>query len=141
MHIPRVPAIATVAGLLVATLVGWTRHEVRQATAPPPPPTAVATSAPLDSYGMPAGSAAPLEQPAQPVQVPAAAPFAEPGPQHARRVRRNHRPESHSVAIVAGSAGVGAAIGALAGGGKGAGIGALSGGAAGFAYDRLTHNR
>lgn len=46
-----------------------------------------------------------------------------------------------SALIVAGSAGTGAAIGALAGGGKGAGIGALAGGAAGFIYDRLTHNR
>jgi hypothetical protein len=56
-------------------------------------------------------------------------------------VRRRGRSTGKSVAIVAGSAGAGAAIGALAGGGKGAGIGALSGGAAGFIYDRLTHNR
>lgn len=51
------------------------------------------------------------------------------------------RPRSgkKSVAIVAGTAGVGAAIGALAGGGRGAGIGALSGAGAGFLYDRLTH--
>jgi len=42
---------------------------------------------------------------------------------------------------VAGGAGAGAAIGALAGGGKGAGIGALTGGAAGFIYDRMTHNK
>ncbi len=54
---------------------------------------------------------------------------------------RRPRPFSHSVAIVGGSAGAGAAIGALAGGGKGAGIGALAGGAAGLIYDRLTHNR
>jgi hypothetical protein len=51
------------------------------------------------------------------------------------------RPFSHSAAIVAGSAGAGAGIGALAGGGKGAGIGALAGGVAGLIYDRLTHNR
>jgi hypothetical protein len=56
------------------------------------------------------------------------------------RTRRG-RSTGKSVAIVAGSAGAGAAIGALAGGGKGAAIGALSGGAAGFVYDRLTHNR
>jgi hypothetical protein len=56
---------------------------------------------------------------------------------HAHRRRSTGK----SVAIVAGSAGVGAAIGAIAGGGKGAGIGALAGGAGGFIYDRLTHNR
>jgi hypothetical protein len=56
-------------------------------------------------------------------------------------VRKNRRSTGKSVAIVAGSAGAGAAIGALAGGGKGAAIGALTGGAAGFVYDRLTHNR
>lgn len=56
-----------------------------------------------------------------------------------RRVHRG-RSKGKSVAIVAGSAGAGAAIGALAGGGKGAAIGALTGGGAGFVYDRMTHN-
>lgn len=51
------------------------------------------------------------------------------------------RSTGKSVAIVAGSAGAGAAIGAIAGGGKGAGIGALSGGAAGLIYDRMTHKK
>lgn len=45
------------------------------------------------------------------------------------------------VLIVGGSAGAGAAIGALAGGGKGAGIGALSGGVAGLVYDLATRNK
>jgi hypothetical protein len=56
------------------------------------------------------------------------------------RERRHGRSKAKSAAIVAGSAGVGAAIGAIAGGGKGAAIGALAGGGAGFIYDRLTHN-
>jgi hypothetical protein len=55
--------------------------------------------------------------------------------------RRKGRSLGKSAAIVGGSAGVGAAIGALAGGGKGAAIGALAGGGGGFVYDRLTHNR
>src|SRR5262245_3968945 len=49
------------------------------------------------------------------------------------------RSKKRSVAITAGSAGFGAAVGALAGGGHGAAIGALAGGGAGFVYDRLTH--
>jgi hypothetical protein len=45
------------------------------------------------------------------------------------------------ILIVGGSAGAGAAIGAVAGGGKGAGIGALSGGVAGLVYDMATKNK
>jgi len=51
----------------------------------------------------------------------------------------HRRSKKKSLAIIAGSAAVGAAIGAIAGDGEGAAIGALTGGAAGFIYDRLTH--
>jgi hypothetical protein len=54
---------------------------------------------------------------------------------------RQKRSTGKSVMIVAGSAGAGAAIGALAGGKKGAGIGAISGGVAGLIYDRMTANK
>jgi hypothetical protein len=43
--------------------------------------------------------------------------------------------------IIGGSAGGGAAIGAIAGGKKGAGIGAAAGGVGGLIYDVLTRNK
>lgn len=51
------------------------------------------------------------------------------------------RSKKKSAAIIGGSAGAGAAIGALAGGGKGAAIGALIGGTSGVVYDRNTHKK
>lgn len=66
--------------------------------------------------------------------------YVEPRREYREYVVHRGRSTKKSVAIVAGSSGVGAAIGALAGGGRGAGIGALAGGGAGFIYDRLTHN-
>jgi hypothetical protein len=68
--------------------------------------------------------------------APAAA--AAPAPAAAPKKKRSLEKE---VLIVGGSAGAGAAIGAVAGGGKGAGIGALSGGVAGLVYDLATKNK
>jgi hypothetical protein len=56
-------------------------------------------------------------------------------------VWQSDRSTQKSAMIVAGSAGAGAAIGAVAGGGKGAAIGAISGGVAGFIYDRMTAHK
>jgi type IV secretory pathway VirB10-like protein len=78
----------------------------------------------------------PAEEPPPPAYAPG---YSESRGREYREIHHG-RSTGKSVAIVAGSAGVGAAVGALAGGGKGAGIGALAGGAGGFVYDRLTHN-
>ena len=57
------------------------------------------------------------------------------------RYDQPRRSTGKSAAIIAGSAGTGAAIGAMAGGGKGAAIGAIVGGVGGTVYDRMTHKK
>jgi hypothetical protein len=62
-------------------------------------------------------------------------------PAPAPAVKKSNRSIQKEILIVGGSAGAGAAIGAVAGGKKGAGIGALSGGVAGLVYDLATRNK
>jgi len=117
--IKRGSVIAGMMLLAALAVAGWTRN-------PSPAPAPEDPAAVQQQYA-----------PVRPARVRAnyARPVYDQEPVRRRRSTRN------SVAIVGGSAGVGAAIGALAGGGKGAAIGALSGGTAGFVYDRLTRNK
>jgi hypothetical protein len=66
---------------------------------------------------------------------------ADPAPARAPVVEKKKRSLQKEILIVGGSAGAGAAIGAIAGGKKGAGIGAISGGVAGLIYDMATRNK
>jgi hypothetical protein len=62
-------------------------------------------------------------------------------PAPARVVQQRKRSLGREALIVGGSAGAGAAVGAVAGGKKGAAIGAVSGGVAGLVYDLATRNK
>ena len=154
--------IAAFAGLAAVAVAGWARRT--DAGVAPAAYTGTFTPAPgstgpcvdqgLNQPPAPGEAPPPEAQPAfadrsgvrevraQPAMAERAAtdqPAPAPAPQ--RRATRKHRSTARSAAIVAGTAGVGAAIGGIAAGGKGAALGALSGGGAGFVYDRLTVNR
>jgi uncharacterized protein YcfJ len=163
----REVALAGFALLGVLAFAGWTRKPANPQAAAYP---AINYTQPAPAYGhapAPYGAAPMMYVPGQPVAAQPMAVQPVPvqvlaAPQPVRTVVRQPAPAQRtvvqqqpvrtvqakqprstgqSVAIVAGSSGVGAAVGALAGGKKGAAIGALAGGGGGFVYDRLTRNR
>jgi hypothetical protein len=143
---------AVLGGVLVAGIgalgMNWNTAKAKdEAMVPKPEPQVLVVSAPevdVPGYVGPLYNAqgqvvAVSKQSPKPSAARGYAPGAAPAGQTASV--RQGRSTGKSVAIVAGSAGAGAAIGALAGGGKAAAIGAASGGAAGFIYDRMTAKR
>ncbi len=150
--IKKVLLIGGVALLGVVALLGWARKTTVEPAGPTyfnPPETAGAGAfqdtpvvhAP-SPFGAGGAAAAPAPAREQAAAAPATSAKSTTTTRTVRatreRVVETRRPKSHSAAIVAGSAGAGAAIGALAGGGKGAAIGAIAGGAGGLVYDRAT---
>ena len=137
------PKILIVAGLVLAFFVGTMANGIYSATTQAFNPT--------DENAIASRSAAPyapvvhrthLVQPAvqtRTVYVSDAAPVYSSAPVYRTSVKK--RSLGREALIVGGSAGAGAAIGAVAGGKKGAGIGALSGGIAGLVYDLATRNK
>ena len=139
MNRTRILVITGVALLAVVAVLGWIRKtEIAPQSFINPGMYATDTS---PATGVPAYASRPrvrvIEQQPVPQRVYSDRTVAA---SSGTRVYKE-RSKGKSVAIVAGSAGVGAAIGALAGGGKGAGIGALAGGGGGLVYDRLTHKK
>ena len=137
---------AGLGALAVMAVVGWTRAPEPMAASPNTlqpvagealPATALAYQAPAAVRAEPQPRAS-AQAPARVQRTARQAPvtYRDSEPVRVKETRSTKK----SVAIVAGGAATGAAIGAMAGGGKGAAIGAVSGGAAGLIYDRMTKN-
>ena len=131
------PKILIAAGLVLAFLVGAMANGIYSVTTRAFNPADENAIAPAHSAQAAAVHRTHLVQP-RTVYVSDAAPAYSAAPVYQAHKKRSWERET---LIVGGSAGAGAAIGAVAGGRKGAGIGALSGGIAGLVYDLATRNK
>jgi hypothetical protein len=134
----RILMLAGIGILAVVAVVGWTRTEGTS------PQTQTTLADPTPAADVPSYADRQSVRTISPAYAPgyhSEPAYADRREGYSTREATRERPLSRSLEIVGGSAGAGAAIGAVAGGGRGAGIGAVSGGAAGLMYDRLTHKR
>ena len=130
------PKILTAAGLVLAFLVGAMANGVYSVTTRafnPGEEKSVATQ-----QNVPPSQAISRTHLVQPKVVYASSPARVANPVSPTPRKRSVAKEA---LIIGGSAGAGAAIGAVAGGKKGAAIGAMSGGVAGLIYDVATRNK
>ena len=125
--------ILIAAGLVLAFLVGTMANGIYSATSRAFGPAEENSISAARSVSSPAASRTHFVQP-RTVYV------SDPAPARVYQTQKKRSLEREAL-IVGGSAGAGAAIGAVAGGKKGAGIGALSGGVAGLVYDLVTRNK
>ena len=139
----RVQTLAAVGTLALSLTVGCNRGPdpaAQQYYVPPaataPPATAPPSAAPGTYRADQLTPQVAAPAPARPAATTAtrARTASDDGPRTVTKTRSKKK----SAAIIGGSAGAGAAIGALAGGGKGAAIGAIAGGVGGLIYDRKT---
>jgi hypothetical protein len=126
------PKILIAVGLVLAFMVGTMASGIYTATTRAFNPVPETTVTPVQNF-----RSAPV------ARTRYVAPATVTAPNSVRTVSetQNKRSLKKSALIVGGSAGAGAAIGAVAGGGKGAAIGAMSGGVAGLLYDLVTRNK
>ena len=132
------PKILMAAGLAAAFMVGAMANGLYTATTRAFNPVEEKALA-SNFQPAPAVSRTHLVQP-RTVQ-PSTVYVSNPAPARAVAQTTKKRSVAKEALIIGGSAGAGAAVGAVAGGKKGAAIGAISGGVAGLIYDLATRNK
>ena len=136
--------ILIAAGFILAFVIGTMAAGLYTNTSKafnPEPEVAIVAPSAVKSSALPAQTKyVGRTQYVQPNVQPRAVAAADPAPAAVVKPEKK-RSWQKSAVIIGGSAGAGAAIGAVSGGKKGAAIGAVSGGVAGLVYDIATRNK